>query len=290
MTQTKGRGVDIILNSLSDDKLQASVRCLAERGQFLEIGKYDLTINTQLSLTIFKKQASYHGVMLDTLTNRDTRIPQILWELLDQGLKNNSIKPLTKTVFDANQIEEAFRFMASGKHIGKVLLKIREEETDKRLSTPGKIVTNALPRCNFSENTSCIVIGGLGGFGLELTHWLVTRGAQNIILSSRKGITTGYQEYKIKFWKECGADVKISTEDITTLDGCRRLIQDATTQSGPVEAIFNLGMVLKDALFENQSVESFDETFGPKALATKHLDVVTRELCPYLKLVLLIKD
>jgi len=46
MRVTNGRGVDVILNSLSDEKLQASVRCLADFGRFLEIGKYDIVINS----------------------------------------------------------------------------------------------------------------------------------------------------------------------------------------------------------------------------------------------------
>ena len=45
---TKGRGVDVVLNSLADDKLQASLRVLAQHGRFLEIGKVDLSNNTPL--------------------------------------------------------------------------------------------------------------------------------------------------------------------------------------------------------------------------------------------------
>lgn len=41
--ETNGRGVDVILNSLSEEKLQASMRCLAKGGRFLEIGKFDLS-------------------------------------------------------------------------------------------------------------------------------------------------------------------------------------------------------------------------------------------------------
>nr|CAD7589405.1 unnamed protein product [Timema genevievae] len=48
LTETQGRGVDLVLNSLSEDKLQASVRCLAKDGHFLEIGKYDLSNNNPL--------------------------------------------------------------------------------------------------------------------------------------------------------------------------------------------------------------------------------------------------
>lgn len=41
-------GVDVVLNSLAEEKLQASIRCLARHGRFLEIGKYDLSNNSAL--------------------------------------------------------------------------------------------------------------------------------------------------------------------------------------------------------------------------------------------------
>lgn len=45
---TGGRGVDVVLNSLAEDKLQSSVQLLARHGRFLEIGKYDLSNNSPL--------------------------------------------------------------------------------------------------------------------------------------------------------------------------------------------------------------------------------------------------
>ena len=48
MSETNGRGVDLVLNSLAEEKLQASVRCLAPGGRFLEIGKFDLENNNYL--------------------------------------------------------------------------------------------------------------------------------------------------------------------------------------------------------------------------------------------------
>ena len=48
LRETKGRGVDLVLNSLAEDKLQASVRCLANHGRFLEIGKYDMSKDNPL--------------------------------------------------------------------------------------------------------------------------------------------------------------------------------------------------------------------------------------------------
>ncbi|EFN63051.1 Fatty acid synthase [Camponotus floridanus] len=64
---TKGRGVNIVLNSLAEEKLQASVRCLAKGGRFLEIGKFDMVFNNPLEIFAFSKDISFHGILLDKL-------------------------------------------------------------------------------------------------------------------------------------------------------------------------------------------------------------------------------
>ncbi|XP_053376816.1 fatty acid synthase-like [Mercenaria mercenaria] len=46
LNATKGKGVNIVLNSLAGEKLQASLRVLAQHGRFLEIGKFDLSNKT----------------------------------------------------------------------------------------------------------------------------------------------------------------------------------------------------------------------------------------------------
>ena len=61
MKVTNGRGVDIVLNSLAEEKLIASVRCLTRGGRFLEIGKFDLASNNTLNLLLLEKEASFHG-------------------------------------------------------------------------------------------------------------------------------------------------------------------------------------------------------------------------------------
>jgi len=47
---TAGRGVDVVLNSLAEDKLQSSVQLLAQHGRFLEIGKFDLSNDAPLGM------------------------------------------------------------------------------------------------------------------------------------------------------------------------------------------------------------------------------------------------
>ena len=103
--------------------------------------------------------------------------------------------------------------MATGKHIGKVLLKIRDEEKQKVIQPSTKIVS-AIPRTYMNPEKSYIIIGGLGGFGLELSEWMIIRGAKYIVLTSRSGIRTGFQSLCIRRWREMGVHVKISTIDI----------------------------------------------------------------------------
>ncbi|KAJ8030107.1 Fatty acid synthase [Holothuria leucospilota] len=50
MRQTNGLGVDLVLNSLSEELFEASLRCLSKFGRFLEIGKYDLSQNRQIGI------------------------------------------------------------------------------------------------------------------------------------------------------------------------------------------------------------------------------------------------
>jgi len=119
--QTKGRGVDIVLNSLAEEKLIASVRCLARNGRFLEIGKFDLISNNSLSMSMFQKGISFYGILLDNIIDTDNhKYKSLLSKMIADGLRNGTIKPIHAKIFYKTEIEDAFRYMASGKHMGKV--------------------------------------------------------------------------------------------------------------------------------------------------------------------------
>jgi len=120
MQQTKGRGVDIVLNSLAEEKLIASVRCLARNGHFLEIGKFDLVSNNPLGISVFQKGISFHGILLENIFTSNHRYKTRLSQMIVDGLRNGTIKPIQAKVFHKTEIEDAFRYMASGKHMGKV--------------------------------------------------------------------------------------------------------------------------------------------------------------------------
>ena len=64
---TNGRGVDVVLNSLSGELLHASWRCVAEYGMMVEIGKTDLIGEGHLAMNIFEQNRGYHGVDVSKL-------------------------------------------------------------------------------------------------------------------------------------------------------------------------------------------------------------------------------
>ena len=109
---TNGRGVDIVLNSLFGDMLQASVRCLAQNGRFLEIGKMDLSLNSNLGMAVFLKNVTFHGILLDGIMD-PTVGNKFDWaecaNLLQDGIKRGVVKPLNHKIFPSNKAEEAFR-------------------------------------------------------------------------------------------------------------------------------------------------------------------------------------
>ncbi|XP_025783452.1 fatty acid synthase [Puma concolor] len=281
LRHTAGKGVDLVLNSLAEEKLQASVRCLAQHGRFLEIGKFDLSNNHLLGMAVFLKNVTFHGVLLDSLMDEGGNSWQEVAALLKAGIRDGVVQPLKCTVFPKDRVEDAFRYMAQGKHIGKVVIQVRREEPEAVLRETGPTLMAAVSRTYCPAHKSYVITGGLGGFGLELAQWLVLRGARKLVLTSRSGIRTGYQAKQVREWRRQGIQVLVSTSNASSLDGAQSLIDEAT-QLGPVGGVFNLAVVLRDAMLENQTPELFQDVNRPKYSGTVNLDRVTRAACPEL--------
>ncbi|KAB0791247.1 hypothetical protein PPYR_03047 [Photinus pyralis] len=274
LRETKGRGVDLVLNSLSDDKFQASLRCLARGGKFLEIGKFYMQSNFRMECETIGKRCSFHAIMLDMFFGEIPSRQKLAFDLLRRGIERGVVKPLPRVVFRKKHVEEAFRFMAGGKHMGKILLKVSDDRNSP--------LFYGVPRFYANPQNCSIIVGGLGGLGLELADWLVLRGVKRLVLVSRAGIKNGYQATKIRNWARYGVTTLVSRENVVTREGCVELLRRGN-QLGPVESIFNLAGILKDAILENQTVETFEEAFRPKAVVTRFLDEVSREMCPELR-------
>uniref|UniRef100_T1ILW6 Fatty acid synthase n=1 Tax=Strigamia maritima TaxID=126957 RepID=T1ILW6_STRMM len=219
-------------------------------------------------MSVFLKNIAFHGILLDALFEKDNPCKSTVVNLLQEGIDNGVVKPLSRTVFQPDQLEPAFRFMATGKHVGKVVIKIRSETE-----------ITAFPKTICHPDKSYIITGGLGGFGLELAHWLIEKGARHLVLTSRSGVKTGYQALCIRKWVQMDIDVQISNRNVTTLTGAQTLLKDARR---PVGGIFHLAMVLNDNLMENQTVDSYRQVSEPKIQGTHNLDSASRILCPAL--------
>lgn len=293
MRATRGRGVDMVLNSLSDELLQASVRCLADGGRFLEIGKYDLMMDRKLELLFLDTNKTFHGIHLDIMVSdaakrgeKKTAIDEAIEKLkkkVKEGLSEGYIKPIRYETFKAHQVEDAFRHMATGKHIGKVLIEMNPQldgKTDEIADISPSI--SCIPRAQFSSQYTYLITGGLGGVGLELAKWLAINGARNIVLSGRRGVRSGYQRSTIDGLRELlDANVRVVTQaeiDASTPDGAKQLV-DVCLKESPVQTlggIFHLAMLLKDTMFVKMEPDDFSLVQRPKVDVCVQLDRVLR--------------
>ena len=58
---------------------------------------------------------------------------------------------------------------------------------------------NVLPRFFCHPEKSYLIVGGLGGFGLELAQWLASRGAKKLVLTSKSGVKNGWYNKQLFF-------------------------------------------------------------------------------------------
>ncbi|KAH7950565.1 hypothetical protein HPB51_028402 [Rhipicephalus microplus] len=158
--------------------------------------------------------------------------------------------------------------------------RMRPEESERWThALPLSLEAVACP--HFYSHKSYVIAGGLGGFGLELADWMVTRGCRKLLLISRSGIRTGYQRLCTRRWSEQGATVLVSSDDVSMEEGVLKIIQTASSM-GPVGGIFNLAMVLRDALIENLTAEMYRDVCKPNVMGTECLDKDSRRKCPEL--------
>ncbi|MFF4410720.1 beta-ketoacyl synthase N-terminal-like domain-containing protein, partial [Streptomyces sp. NPDC001404] len=116
---TSGQGVDVVLNSLSREFVDASARLLPRGGRFMEMGKTDIRNPAEIA-------EQYPGVTyraFDVLDVGPEGIQRMLAAVLSL-FADGCLKPLPVTTWDARRAPEAFRHFQEAKHIGKIVLTI----------------------------------------------------------------------------------------------------------------------------------------------------------------------
>ena len=178
---TGGRGVDVVLNSLSGESLTDSWACIARHGTFLEIGKNDIYANGQLNMSPFSKSTTFSAYDLSILTEDfawDLR--SILGKCMDL-LRQGAIKPPNPIItMSIGEIEDAFRLIQARKHSGKVVLIAESTSLVKSLSVPPPFV--------FDSEGAFVIAGGLGDLGRKITLFLARHGAKHIVALGRNAL------------------------------------------------------------------------------------------------------
>jgi acyl transferase domain-containing protein/NADPH:quinone reductase-like Zn-dependent oxidoreductase/aryl carrier-like protein len=268
MTSTNYEGVNVVLNSLSEDMLTLSLDCVAKFGHFCEIGKYDIMNNNKIGLKPFANNVSFHGVDISDMIH-EPHYNKILTDLVQKGLDNDEISPINiDSVYAHRDLELALRYMGSGGHMGKIIIDMQEG-----VASPEMDVKPA-----YQTSGTHLISGGLGGFGMELAEWLLVNGAQKILLLSRSSgkALNGYQTRKIAQYP---GQMKIIQCDVTNeaqMDAC-------ISSNSDIVGIWHLAMILQDTLFKNMTRAQWDTCVDVKATAADILDRLSRKYLPDLQ-------
>nr|WP_270890137.1 MDR/SDR family oxidoreductase [Streptomyces sp. DHE17-7] len=248
-----GRGVDVVLNSLAGDFVDASLRLLAPGGRLVEMGKTDVRDPEQV-VRDHPDVALYRAYELREAG--EDRIREMFRDLT--GLfASGALRPLPTVTWDVRHSREAFRHMAQAKHYGKIVL--------------------TLPRAWDPEGT-VLITGGAGVLGGILARHLVTRhGMRHLLLTGRRGPDTpGAAELRTEL-EALGAHVTLAACDAADADALSGVIA-AVPAAHPLTAVVHAAGVLDDGVLEHLTPDRLRTVLAPKADAARHLDRLTRGL------------
>jgi NADPH:quinone reductase-like Zn-dependent oxidoreductase len=123
---TKGRGVDVVLNSLSGEALVASWECVAPYGRFIEIGIKDILAHNTLPMFQFARNVSFSAVDLAAImVERPHLLQNAMKAVIDLIGKGTMHAAMPLHIHPASEVEQAFRYMQSGKNTGKTVVELK---------------------------------------------------------------------------------------------------------------------------------------------------------------------
>jgi NADPH:quinone reductase-like Zn-dependent oxidoreductase len=249
---TAGAGVDVVLNSLAGEQVDASLRLLPRGGRFVEIGKTDLRDPRVIARD--HPGVSYGAFDL-TLVPPD-RIQEQLAEVVSL-LERGALRPPPVTCWDVRRAPDAFRFVSQARHVGKVVL--------------------TLPRALDPEGT-VLVTGATGGLGGPLARHLVTaHGARHLLLAGRRGPDAEGAAELERELLALGATVTLAACDVADREALRSLLA-AVPGERPLTAVVHAAGVLDDGVLRSLTPERLERVLRPKVDGAHHLHELTRNL------------
>lgn len=254
---TGGQGVDVVLNAIAGEPLRQSFSLLASYGRFIEIGKRDIAEDTGLGMRAFNNGLMFAAVDIDRLLkDRPKVMNRILKEVIHR-IQEGDFHSLPITVFPASQAEDALRYMAQSKHVGKIVLSVESQQVEA--------IPMERKRLTVSRDGAYVITGGTRGLGLQIAKRFAEQGAGHLILLSRSGLVTEEAQEAVSYMEDCGAVVYAPSVDITVEGQLKEVLQHIRREGhAPIRGIVHGAVVLDDAYLKDLSKERFLKVLQPK--------------------------
>ncbi|KAE8364491.1 hypothetical protein BDV27DRAFT_157797 [Aspergillus caelatus] len=261
MKATCGRGVDVVLNSLSGEQLHASWQCVTEGGTMVEIGKRDLLGRGKLSMSPFLANRSYIGVDIATLAVQDPVWVQEQLAAIVNLYRQGIIHPIHPVkAFPINKVEDAFRYLQTGQHIGKLVLQFSD--------SPNLSMAPRVPLLDLRGDRTYLLVGGMRGIGASIARWMVYHGARNLVFLSRSAGERHEDKALVRELSDMGCQVLTFAGDIANMATVQRVVSSVRA---PIAGVIQLAMVLADTGVMKMDLETWNAAIKPKVDGTWNL-------------------
>jgi len=248
---TGGRGVDVVLDSLAGDFVDASLRLVAPGGVFLEMGKTDIRDPG----VVAQEHTGVRYRAFDLFEAGPERIQQILAELAAL-FGEEVLRPLPATTFDVRRAPAALRYLSQARHVGKVVMTMPDA---------------------WAAGT-VLITGGTGMAGSALARHVVTRhGVRNLLLVSRRGPDAPGAAELVAELAASGAQVQVVACDAADREALAKVIADIPVQR-PLSGVIHAAGVLDDAVISSLTPERVDVVLRAKVDAAWNMHELTRDL------------
>ena len=119
---TDGRGVDVVLNMVSGEAIQRGLNCLGAGGRYLELASHALRTSPRLDLSRLTENQTIHSIDLRKLGATGKLPTGEVLKSMTAMVERGEIVPIVSRIYPIHQIADAIRYVASGGHVGKVVI------------------------------------------------------------------------------------------------------------------------------------------------------------------------